>query len=80
MVDTSVRAAEKSNLQPEGGFEPNATMMDWGGTKNCQKDEDGKNKRITYLDCGDMGSLVRLDECDLLNDSIHRLETGTGEV
>src|SRR5258708_5663606 len=58
MVDTSVRAAEKSNLQPEGGFEPNATMMDWGGTKNCQKDEDGKNKRITYLDYGDMGSLV----------------------
>ena len=36
MVDTSVRADEKSNEQPEGGLAPNATMMDWGA-KNCQK-------------------------------------------
>jgi hypothetical protein len=79
MVDTSVRAAEKSNEQPEGGFEPNATMMVWE-TKNYQKMKTEKNKRITYLDSGNMGSLVRLDDCDLLNDSIHGFETGTGKV
>jgi hypothetical protein len=30
MVDTSVRADEKSNEQPEGGVAPNEVMMDWG--------------------------------------------------
>ena len=33
-----------------------------------------------YLDDGDVGSLVRLDDCDLLDGDISRLETGIHEV
>jgi hypothetical protein len=69
MVDTSVRADEKSNLQPVGGLAPNEVMMAWVGPKNCQKDGEG---RITnaYLESGDMGTLVDLDGCNLLDGEI----------
>jgi hypothetical protein len=76
MVDTSVRADEKSNEQPPGGLAPNPVRMDW---EELSKDEDGRITN-TYLECGDMGTLVDLDGCDLLDGGIRGCETSIGKV
>ena len=41
-----------------------------------------KDGRITktYLESGDMGTLVDLDGCDLLDGGLPRCETGIGKV
>jgi hypothetical protein len=43
------------------------------------KDEEGRITN-TYLESGDMGTLVDLDGCDLLDCTIRGCETGIGEV
>jgi len=78
MVETSTRAVEKSNEQPEGGLEPNAMRIVWA-PKNSSKDEDGRITKI-YLDGGDMGGLVRLDGSELLDGDLCGRETGIGKV
>jgi hypothetical protein len=50
------------------------------GGEELSKDEDGRRIRNTHFDSGDMGTLVDLDSCDLLDGGIPGCETGSGEV